>query len=314
MSSHSLAQSGVRSSARPRLPRHLVPYLLMAPGIVAVLAAVGYPMVRQFIMSFQEFGLAQQFGAAPEWVGLRNYQEILSDPYFWTVFGKSLGFCLWTAGITMFLAITLAVVLLKAGAFGRGFLNTVLIIVWGMPVLASLTVWQWIISPHYGPINWLLSSIGFDVRGYNWLAGSPWTFYLIASAIIIWASIPLATISIYAAMVQIPGEILEAADIDGASDSQTTRYVLIPSVAPVIGLMAVLQMIWDLRVFTQIYVLQQSGGVAKDTNLLGTYVFQLGISQGNYGVASALAMVILVLTLLLSVGYLRMLFNQGDVR
>ncbi|WP_244960246.1 carbohydrate ABC transporter permease [Actinomyces faecalis] len=297
-----------------RLRRGSIPYLLMAPGILAVLVSVGYPMVRQLVMSFQEFGLAQQFGAAPEWVGLANYKAILTDAYFWQVFAKSLAFCAFTAGSTMVLAVLLAVLLLRSGATGRGVLNTSLIIVWGMPALASLTVWLWLIDPHYGPVNYLLTRLGLDVAGHNWLSGSYWTFFLIASMIITWASVPLATISIYAAMAQVPGEVLEAANMDGARQHQITRYVLIPAAGPVIGLMAVLQVIWDLRVFTQIYVLQQSGGVSTETNLLGTYVYQLGISQGNYGVASALAMVILILTLLLSTGYLRMLLRGGDVR
>lgn len=304
------------SKARKRqiaVKQNLVPYLLMAPGIMTVLIAMGYPLVKQFVMSFQEFGLAQQFGQPPKWVFLDNYKRILSDIYFWQVFGKSLLFCVWTAGITMIISILLAVVLLKAGGFGKTILNTVLIIVWGMPILASLTVWLWLIDPHYGPLNWVLNALGFNYGGYNWLAGSPWTFFFIASLIIIWASIPLASISIYAAMAQIPKDIIEAANIDGASEKQITWNILIPSVSQVIGLIGVLQIIWDLRVFTQIYVLQQSGGVSTDTNLLGTYVFREGILQSNYGVASALSMVILVLTLIITSKYLQMLFRQGGV-
>lgn len=292
-----------------------VPFLLMAPGIIAVLIAMGYPLIKQIIMSFQEYGLEQSFGAPPKWVMFDNYTKILTDPYFWQVFLKSVLFCAWTAGITMILAIALAVVLLKAGNFGRGFLNTVLIVVWGMPLLASLTVWLWLIDPHYGPVDWVLNQLGLtQFHGYNWLADSYWTFFLVASLIIIWASIPLASISIYAAMVQIPKDIIEAADIDGASERQITWNILIPSVSSVIGLIGVLQLIWDLRVFTQIYVLQQSGANIKETNLLGTYVFQEGISNANYGVASALSMVILLLTLIITSKYLHMLFKQGDVR
>ncbi|MSS44943.1 sugar ABC transporter permease [Cutibacterium sp. WCA-380-WT-3A] len=284
----------------------------MAPGVIAVLVAVGYPMVKQFIMSFQKFGLAQQFGKPAPWVGLDNYKSILTDPYFWQVFGRSLAFCFVTAGLTMILSVLLAVVLLRAGGFGRGFLNNSLIIVWGMPLLASLTVWQWLIDPNYGPVNYVLTKLGAHADGYNWLSGSPWTFFTVASLVIIWASIPLATISIYAAMAQVPSEVIEAAGMDSATNAQITRYVLLPSAGTIVALMTVLEVIWDLRVFTQIYVLQQSGGVTTETNLLGTYVFQMGIAQGNYGVASALATVILLLTLLLSSGYIRMLFRQGD--
>ena len=73
-------------------------------------------------------------------------------------------------------------------------------------------------------------------------------------------------------------------------------------------------MIWDLRVFTHIYVLQQSGSISTETNLLGTYVYRLGISQGNYGMASALATVILLITVVITAKYIHMLFTKGDAR
>ncbi len=300
--------------SRKRLGSLLSPWLLMAPAIIAVLVSLGYPLVRQFLMSFQEFGLKQQFGAAPDWVGFANYQQILSDPYFWTVFLKSLLFCIWTASITMILGVGMAVLMLRIHPAVRTIFNTTLIVVWAMPALASLTVWQWLIDPRAGLLNYFLTSLGFtDFKNFNWLANHYISFYLIASLIIIWASIPLVTITVYAALVQVPPEILEASAIDGASRKQQLFSIMLPMISPVIALIGVLQVIWDLRVFTQIYVLQQAGGIQEETNLLGTYVYQTGISQGNYGVASALAMIILILTLGLTGKYLQLLFRQGDV-
>ncbi|MDO5049951.1 MAG: sugar ABC transporter permease [Actinomycetaceae bacterium] len=279
-----------------------------------VLVALGYPLARQIVMSFQHFGLEQQFGAPVEWAGLANYKEILTDPYFWTVFVKSVLFCLWTAGITMGVGIMLAVLMLRITKTVRTILNTTLVIVWAMPALASLTVWQWLVDPRSGLLNYTLTSLGLEsFRNFNWLGGNFWTFYLIASGVIIWASMPLVTITIYAALAQVPGEILEAAQIDGASWREQILRIQLPMIFPVISLIGVLQIIWDLRVFTQIYVLQQAGGIASETNLLGTYVYQTGIAQGNYGVASALAMVILALTLVMTFKYLQMLYRQGGV-
>src|SRR5699024_3428022 len=107
-------------STRPSpLAHRLAPYLLLAPAVLLVLVVLGYPMVRQLIMSFQEFGLAQQFGQAPEWVGLDNYLGILSDPYFWTVLAKSLAFCAWTAGLTMVFAVGFALLMRSASAWSR---------------------------------------------------------------------------------------------------------------------------------------------------------------------------------------------------
>lgn len=298
---------------RPILSR-LAPWMLLAPAIIMVMVALGYPLVRQFILSFQEFGLAQQFGRPAKWVLFSNYLHILRDPYFWTVFLKSILFCLWTASISLIIGLMIALLMLRVNKTVRAFLNTTLVVVWAMPGLASLTVWQWLVETRSGLLNYVLTSLGFkNFYHFNWLGTNFWTFYLIASAIIIWASIPLISITIYAALAQVPGDIIEAAQIDGASWSQQIRKIMLPMIGPVVALISVLQIIWDLRVFTQIYVLQRSGGITSQTNLLGTYVYQVGISQGNYGMASALAMIILALTLILTSRYLWMLYKQGKV-
>ena len=291
---------------------HYVPYLLLIPAAAFVLLVLGYPMLRQFVMSFQEFGLAQQFGQPAKFVGLENYISILTDAYFWTVLVKSLLFCAWTAGLTMILAIGFSLLMRSAHPSIRTLMNIVLVVVWAMPLIASLTVWQWLVDPNYGLVNFLLSSLGLkQFEGFSWLASSPWTFYLVASAVIIWASIPLATISIYAALTQVDNSLIEAAQIDGADYWKRFHHVIFPAISPVVSLLSVLQIIWDLKVFTHIYVLQKSGGISSQTNLLGTYVYQVGISQGDYGSASAVAMVILLVTLLITGKYIRMLFKQG---
>lgn len=292
----------------------LAPWMLLAPATIMVLVALGYPLLRQAIMSFQHFGLAQQFGQPAEWAGLSNYVSILSDPYFWSVFVKSVLFCLWTAGVTMIIGVGFAVLMLRMSAVVRTIFNTTLIVVWAMPALASLTVWQWLVDPRSGLLNWVLTSVGLEgFKNFNWLGENFWTFYLIASAVIIWASIPLVAITIYAALAQVPTEVLEASELDGATNFQQIRRIMLPMIGPVISLIGVLQVIWDLRVFTQIHVLQQAGGIASETNLLGTYVYETGIAKGDYGVASALAMVILGLTLVLTGRYIRMLYRQGGM-
>lgn len=306
------------TATRPRqrrniLTHRLAPPLLLLPAVLLVLTALGYPLVRQIIMSFQEFGLAQQFGEAPVWVGLANYAQILGDSYFWTVLARSVAFCLWTAGWTMSFGLGLALMMRDASRWGRSIISISLVIVWAMPLLAALTVWQWLVDPNFGLVNHVLSGIGLHgFEGFSWLADSPWTFFLVASGVIVWVSTPLVTITIFASLTQVDESLLEAAQLDGASYLRRLRHVILPIIFPVVALMGVLQVIWDLRVFTQIYVLQASGGVTTETNLLGTYVFQVGISQGNYGVASALAMVILALTLVMTAAYIKMLLTQED--
>lgn len=304
-------RSGSLLRGRSRLSGRTVPYLLLLPAVALVLIALGYPLVRQLMLSFQEFGLEQQFGAPPTWVGLDNYTKILSDSYFWTVFAKSLAFCFWTAGLTMLVALGLALLIRESSPWARTLMNVVLIVVWAMPVIAALTVWQWLVDPNFGLVNALLTGVGLDqFEGFSWLGSSYWTFYLVASVVLIWASTPLATVSIYSALTQVDQSTLEAADVDGASYLQRVRHVMLPTIQSVVFLIGILQVIWDLRVFTHIHVLQQAGGITTETNLLGTYVYEVGIAQGDYGTASALAMVMLLLTLVLSTAYIRSLLKK----
>jgi len=300
------------TTKRSLLSHRLAPLALLSPAVVIVLVVLGYPMARQLMMSFQEFGLAQQFGQAPVWVGLDNYVSILTDSYFWTVLAKSLAFCAWTAGLTMLMAVGFALLMRSASGWSRTIMNISLVVVWAMPLLAALTVWQWLVDARYGLLNHVLTGVGLSqFEGFSWLASNFWTFYLIASAVIIWASTPLACISIYSALTQVDNSQLEAAQLDGAGYAGRVRHVVIPTIMPVLSLIGVLQIIWDLRVFAHINVLQGAGGVSTETNLLGNYVFQQGLSQGDYGTASAIAMVILLVTLVVTAKYIQMLF-KGD--
>jgi multiple sugar transport system permease protein/N,N'-diacetylchitobiose transport system permease protein len=281
---------------------------------VLVAVSLGYPMVKQFVMSFQEFGLAQQFGQPPAWIGFDNYTEILTDPYFWTVVARSVAFCAVCAVLTMGIGVALAVLLQQLSVLPRILLQIALVLAWAMPPLAALTVYTWVVEPRYGLLNWILATMGMDsFRGFSWLAGSPWTFFAVAAVAVIWTSVPLVTLSTYAALNQVDEEVLEAAQLDGAGGWTRLRAIVLPIIQPVILLLFMLQIIWDLKVFTQIKVLQSSAGNNKATNLLGTYVYETGIGGGNYGTASALATVMLLLVLVLTFRYMRTLMKQGDL-
>jgi N,N'-diacetylchitobiose transport system permease protein len=116
--------------------------------------------------------------------------------------------------------------------------------------------------------------------------------------------------TVYAALTQLPGELLEAAEIDGAGVWDRLRYVILPSIRPVLLVVGLLQVIWDLRVFTQIYLLQEAGGSARATNLLGTYIYRLGIGGGDFGTSAAVAIFMLALTIVLTAPYVRSMMRQ----
>jgi N,N'-diacetylchitobiose transport system permease protein len=300
---------GQKFDKAPRPRRTPLPYLLLVPATVALALALGYPLVRQIILSFQDFGLAQQFGKPPEWVGIDNYRDLITDPYLWRVTLRSLVFCFVNAALTMAIGVGLALLMRHMAKGVRLLLQTGLLLAWAMPVVASLTVWQWLFDTQYGVVNYLLTKLGFDYEGHSWLL-QPLSFFFVATVIVVWMSVPFVAFTVYAALTQVPEELLESAEMDGAGTWGRLRHIVLPTVRPVLLVVGLLQVIWDLRVFTQIYILQQAGGSTRDTNLLGTYIYRLGIGGGKFGMAAAVAIFMLVLTVVLTAPYVRSMLKQ----
>ncbi len=286
-----------------------LPYLLVVPTVLVLAAALGYPVAWQLVTSLRHFGLRQQFGAPADWVGLDNYVALVTDPNLWSVVVRSIAFCLVTAFVTVAVGGALALLMNAVGRTIRLVLQVALLLAWAMPIVAAMTVWIWIIDWRRGLLNWALVHLGVDAQGHNWLA-QPLSFFVVASVIVVWMSVPFVALSIYAGLTQVSSDVLEAATIDGASAWQRLRHIVLPLIAPVLSIVTLLQLIWDLRVFTQIRLLQDAGSVANETNLLGTYVYQVGTGKGDFGAASAVSVLILVLTLLLSWPYVRSLVAE----
>jgi N,N'-diacetylchitobiose transport system permease protein len=293
---------------RPR--RNRLPLILIVPSLVLLVGALGYPIGWQVVTSFKQYGLMQQFGAPAPFVGLENYTALVTDPYLWTVVVRSVVFCVVTALVTVAIGGAMAVLMNALSTWARVVLQVALLVAWAMPVVAAMTVWIWIVDWRRGLLNWALVRLGFDgAEGHNWLA-EPLSFFVVAGVIIVWMSVPFVALSIYAGLTQVSTEVLEAAALDGASGLQRLRHIILPLIAPVLSIVMLLQLIWDLRVFTQIKLLQDAGGVTNETNLLGTYVYQLGTGKGDFGTASAVSILILVLTIALSAYYVRSLMKE----
>jgi N,N'-diacetylchitobiose transport system permease protein len=299
------------SAVRPRSRRSSLPIALLVPAVLALAVALGYPLVRQVVLSLQDFGLAQQFGRPPDWVGFQNYVDLIGDTYLWRVVLRSVVFCLVNAAVTMAIGVGIGLLMRHMAKPVRLLVQSGLLLAWAMPVIAALTVWQWLFDTQYGVVNWLLTRAGADYEGHSWLL-EPLSFFFVASVIVIWMSVPFVAFTVYAALTQVPEELVEAAEMDGAGPWHRFGAVVLPTIRPVLLIVLLLQVIWDLRVFTQIYVLQKAGGVTRDTNLLGTYIYRLGIGSGDFGTAAAVAIFMLILTVVLTAPYVRMMLKQEN--
>lgn len=294
------------------LTRSRVPRLLILPAIVIMVLGMGYPMIWQVVTSFQKYGLQQQFGKPAPFVGLDNYVKLATDPQLWLVVGKSLAFCLITAALTLAIGTLLALLMAAVTKTARLILQIALLLAWSMPVVSAMTVWIWLFDRRRGAINYLLDMIpGVNMNRFDWLS-TPLTFLLVACIIVVWMSVPFVSFSVYAGLTQVSDEVMEAAQLDGANGWQRFWGVILPMIRPVIAIVLLLQLIWDLRVFTQIKLLQDAGSKSGDYDLLGTYIYKLGTSAQDFGMASAVSILVLGITIALSWFYIRSLLKEDE--
>jgi len=288
------------------------PYLLLIPAIGILIVGMGYPLIWQVVTSMQEYGLQQQFGKPAPFVFLDNYIELATKESLWIVVFKSILFCLVTAVATLAIGLLLALLMNAIAKGPRLVLQIALLLAWSMPVVAAMTVWIWLFDRRRGAINYLLDAIpGVDMYRFDWLA-SPLTFFIVASVIVIWMSVPFVAFSAYAGLTQVSEEIMEAAQLDGANGWQRFWGIILPMIRPVIAIVFLLQIIWDLRVFTQITMLQDAGSKSSEFDLLGTYIYKLGTKSQDFGMASAVSILVLAITIILSWFYIRSLLKEDE--
>lgn len=288
------------------------PHFLLIPSIVILVLGMGYPMIWQVVTSFQKFGLQQQFGKPADFVWFDNYITLATDPQLWVVVAKSLAFCVITAFITLVVGTLLALLMTAVTKTARLILQIALLLAWAMPVVSAMTVWIWLFDRRRGAINYLLDMIpGVEMNRFDWLS-TPLTFLLVACIIVVWMSVPFVAFSLYAGLTQVSEEVMEAAQLDGANGWQRFWGIIAPMIRPVISIVLLLQLIWDLRVFTQIKLLQDAGSKSGDYDLLGTYIYKLGTSAQDFGMASAVSILVLAITIALSWFYIRSLLKEDE--
>ena len=296
-----------RTTAR-QLP---LPAALVLPAAALLALALGYPLVRQVALSLQEFGLAQQFGRPPEWIGLGNYRDLVGDSYLWTVVLRTVGFCFVNAALTMGIGVGIALLMTRMSRWVRLAVQGGLLLTWATPVVAAMIVWQFLFDTQYGVVNSVLTSLGSDHDGHSWLL-EPMSFFAVATMIVVWMSVPFVVFTVYAALTQVPDEVVEAAEIDGAGAWQRFLHVVVPTIRPVLLVVLLLQVIWDLRVFTQITMLQDAGSKSGDYDLLGTFIYKLGTKAQDFGMASAVSILVLAITIAISWFYIRSLLKEDE--
>jgi N,N'-diacetylchitobiose transport system permease protein len=288
-----------------------LPYGLLAPSLLLLGAVLGYPLVHLVSVSLQHYRLRELIHGGGTFVGLANYQAVLGDPFFWTVVLRTVVFTAIAVGATVLLSTGVALLMMRMHRGPRIVLQSVLVLVWAMPSLVAIALWQWMFDFDFGIVNWALTELGLSgFAQHNWFA-NPVQGFAVILALVVWAAIPFVAITLYAGFTQVPRELQEAARVDGAGGWRVFRHVTFPVVRPIYVIVTSLSIIWDFGVYQQVYVML-NGRPSKDYYLVAIYSFVESFGVNDYGKGSAIAVVMILLLLAAGVVYIRQMIRLGD--
>ncbi|WP_413471318.1 carbohydrate ABC transporter permease [Streptomyces noursei] len=294
--------AGDRMAVRAHFRERLAQWMFVAPAAAYLLLFFGYPIVKNVVMSFQRYTTTTFYTGAAPFVGTRNYSEILSSD----VFPKALlTTVLFTAGSIagqFVLGLALALFFRRRFPLG-GVLRSLLLLPWLLPLVVSGTTWRWMLDPDTGVVNAALRGLHLSSSGIPWLTGtSPALLSVIL--INIWVGIPFNTAILYGGLQDIPPHLYEAAKLDGAGPLASFRHVTWPLLRPVVGVVLVLGVVYTLKVLDVILVVT-GGGPAGATETIATRSYELSFQQFEFGRGAAMSNVLVVISLVFALVYLR---------
>jgi N,N'-diacetylchitobiose transport system permease protein len=302
-----------RRLTRAAVGRGSVPYLLILPVVAVLGALLAYPIYRLVVLSLQKYTLFELIRHKGVWVGLDNFSSILHDQVFWHTVLRTVIFTVANVGLTIAGGLALALLLVRVSGWVRILLTSGLVLVWAMPQVVAVQVWYWMTNYQNGVVNYVLTELHVgDYFQHDWYA-STFSQLSLVTLLIVWGALPFVAITLYAALSQVPRELVEAAEIDGARPRRVFLDVTLPILTPVLLILTSLSILWDFGVFTQAYLLIGPSHISPGNYLMSIYLFQEGFQKADYGKGSAISIVMLVIVATLSFFYVRKMVRVGEV-
>jgi N,N'-diacetylchitobiose transport system permease protein len=255
-------------------------------------------------LSTQHYGLRELFQHQGEFVGLANFATILGDSEFRHVVLISVVFTVVNVGLSMLIATGIALLLERVSRPVRLLLSSGLVLVWATPVIPAINLWQWMFDYEFGVVNWLLTHLGAgNYIHHNWFE-NPLQGFTVITVIVVWGAIPFLALMLYAGLTQVPRELVEAAEIDGARPWQVFAMVTVPILRPLFLILFSLSTIWDFQVFNQVWVLLNQRP-SKEYFLISVYSFQESFRVSKFGLGAAAAVLMVAILLVVTFVYVR---------
>jgi multiple sugar transport system permease protein len=285
---------------RGRVRRALAPWLLILPSLVLALGIIAYPFGEIVFLSVSN---VSRFGLVHGFAGLANFATVFSDSIFQDALLRT---AIWTFGVVGgTLAVSLPVALvLRQDFHGRGLARTIIMLPWAISLAMAAIVWLWSFNADYGMINASLRALGLMHGSEQWMARAR-TAFPIEIGVGILVSIPFTATILLGGLSSIPGDIYEAAAIDGARPWHCFRHLTLPLLGPFINIAVVLNVIHVFNSFPIIWVMTQ-GGPDNTTHILVTYLYELSFRLGRPGQASAVSLAMLAIVLCFTAVYMRL--------
>lgn len=280
--------------------RRAAPLALVAPSLVLACAVIGYPLYEIIRLSVAD---VSRFGQLRGFVGAGNFARVLADPIFMGALLRTLA---WTAGVVGgTLAVSLPVALVLNRPFiGRGVARTLVMLPWSISLSMAAIVWLWSFDGDHGMVNATLSEFGLMGLPIQWMARAE-TAFPVEVLVGILVSVPFTVTILLGGLSSIPGDVYEAANIDGATGPQAFRHMTLPLLRGFIGIAVVLNFIYVFNSFPIIWVMTQ-GGPDNSTHILVTYLYEIAFRLGRPGMAAAVSLVGLAIVFTATMVYARM--------
>ena len=304
-----------RSRRRRRFWEHAarkaIPYALIAPVVIVVALVVGYPLYWLGKLSTQKYGLFELIQHHGTSVGLANFRSVLHDQVFWHTLLRTIVFTAANVGLTLVLGMLIALLLVRLSGPVRILLTSGLVLVWAMPVVVAVQVFYWMTNFENGVVNYVLTQLHLgDYYQHDWY-GSPLSQLTLVTLLIVWGALPFVVITLYAGLAQVPQDLLEAADVDGARPWRAFWDITFPILRPIVLILASLSIIWDFGVFTQPYLLIGQSKITPGNYLMSIYLFEEGYFKSDYGRGAAISLLMVLMVGLLSIVYVRKMVRIG---
>lgn len=279
----------------------------IAPAHLLVLGMLVIPGLYVLWLSLQE----STFGMSPRFVGLANYAHVLGDAYFWRALRNTLVIVVVVVHVELLLGLALAL-LFASGLPAKRFLLAAILAPYAVSEVSAAVIWRFLFDAQAGPVNLGLQALGLPPLEWSI---DPNHGLALVSLLSVWLNLPFTFLILYAARLSIPGELYEAARIDGATAWQAFRSITLPLLMPAILLAMLFRYIFVFRIFSEVWLLT-GGGPARQTEVVGVYLYQEAFTFNAFGAASATGWVMVLISLLLGAGYLVALRRQslGDAR